>query len=252
MSDSPKTIGALERSFDIVETIERNGPIGVSAIAEDVSLAKSTVYTHLNTLHGNGYLVKEDGKYRLSCQYLRLGASVQHDFDIYRQGKAELDSLAAETGERTNLVVEEGGRGTCVYATNPSGSTEAYMSLGEQRPMHATATGKAILAHLPEDRVETIVDDHGLPEFTEKTITSREALREELAEIRDSGVSFDNEESVEGLCCIATPVLVEDEPLGSISVSGPCSQFSDTERREELREAVQNTANVIQLDFMLT
>ncbi|WP_135822302.1 IclR family transcriptional regulator [Halostella litorea] len=251
MSDSPKTIGAIERSYDIVEAIEREGPVGVSAIASEVDLAKSTVYTHLNTLREAGYLVKEDGRYRLSCQYLRLGASVQHDVDLYREGKAEVDSLAADTGERTNLVIEEGGRGTCVYATNPSGSTEAYMSLGEQRPMHATATGKAILAHLPESRVDAIVDEHGLPEFTSQTITSREALHEELAEIRDSGVSFDNEESVEGLCCIATPVLVEGEPLGSISVSGPCSQFTEPDRREELCEAVQDTANVIQLDFVL-
>lgn len=246
------TIGALERSFDIVEVIERRGPIGVSAIANEISLPKSTVYTHLNTLSNEGYLIKEDGQYRLSCQYLRLGSTVQHNVDLYRQGKEEVDDLAAETGERTNLVIEENGMGTCVYATNPSGSTDAYMGLGEQRPMHATATGKAILAHLSDERVDDIVARHGLTEFTDQTITTRDALDEELAEIREAGLSFDNEESVEGLCCIATPVIVDDEPLGSISVSGPCSQFNASDRQEELCEAVQNTANVIQLDFMLT
>lgn len=252
MGDGTNTIGALERSFAIVEVIERRGPIGVSAIANEISLPKSTVYTHLNTLSNEGYLIKEDGQYRLSCQYLRLGSTVQHDVDLYRQGKEEVDELASETGERTNLVIEENGMGTCVYATNPSGSTDAYMRLGEQRPMHATATGKAILAHLPDERVDDIVARHGLTEFTDQTITTRDALDEELAEIREAGLSFDNEESVEGLCCIATPVIVDDEPLGSISVSGPCSQFNASDRQEELCEAVRNTANVIQLDFMLT
>jgi DNA-binding IclR family transcriptional regulator len=252
MDEDTKTIGALERSFDIIEVIEREGPLGVSAIADEVSLPKSTVYTHLNTLTNGGYLLKEERQYRLSCTFLRLGATVQHDIELYQQGKAEVDDLAAETGERTNLVIEEDGLGTCVYATNPSGSTEAYMKLGEQRPMHATATGKAILAHMPAERVDDIVDRHGLTPFTDQTITTRDGLRDELAEIRDAGISFDNEESVDGLCCIATPVLVDDEPLGSISVSGPCSQFTEPSRREELCEAVSNTANVIQLDFMLT
>jgi DNA-binding IclR family transcriptional regulator len=118
--------------------------------------------------------------------------------------------------------------------------------------MHATATGKAILAHLPDERVAGILDQTGMPRFTESTITSRQALHEELADIRESGLSFDREESVEGLCCIAAPILNEGEPVGSISVSGPRSQFRKPDRREELCEAVQDTANVIQLDFILT
>ncbi|WP_135536000.1 IclR family transcriptional regulator [Halostella pelagica] len=252
MDTDSKTIGAVERSFDIVEVIQRRGPIGVSEVADVVSLPKSTVYTHLNTLTSAGYLIKEDGLYRLSCQYLQLGATVQYSIDLYRQGKEEVDELAAEVEERTNLVIEENGLGTCVYATNSSNSTQAYMNLGEQRPMHATATGKAILAHLPVDRVDDIVERHGLEGFTEQTITSRDGLEEELAKIRDAGISFDNEESVDGLCCIATPVIVDDHPLGSISVSGPCSQFKRPDRRDELCEALRNAANVIQLDFMLT
>jgi DNA-binding IclR family transcriptional regulator len=252
MGEDTKTIGALERSFEIIEVIEQHEPIGVSAIADEVSLPKSTVYTHLHTLTNEGYLLKEESRYRLSCQYLRLGASVQQNIELYQQGKEEVDGLAAETGERTNLVIEENGLGTCVYATNPSGSTRAYMNLGEQRPMHATATGKAILAHLPAERVDDIVDRHGLTAFTDQTIATRETLHEELAEIRDTGISFDREESVKGLCCIATPVIVDGDPLGSISVSGPCSQFTEPGRRAELCEEVRDTANVIQLDFMLT
>lgn len=250
MGGKTKTIGAVERSFEIIEALESLGRAGASEVANELSLSKSTAYTHLNTLHASGYLVKEGDKYRLSCDFLRLGSTVQNEIPLYQRGKGEVDELAAKTGERANLVIEERGKGTCIHAADGKGAMDVVMSMGERRYMHATATGKAILAHLPEERVDEIVETYGLPEFTDETITSRDELAEELVEIRETGISFDDEEAVSGLRCIATPILVDDEPIGSISVSGPSRRFSNPEREEELKEALRESANVIQLDFV--
>ncbi|WP_096390358.1 IclR family transcriptional regulator [Halopenitus persicus] len=250
MAGTTKTIGAVERAFDIVEALERLESAGASAVADELSLSKSTAYTHLHTLHEQGYLHKTDGEYRLSGQFLRLGTTVQQGYPVYRHGRSHVEDLADRTGERANLVVEERGKGTCVHAANANGASDGAMNRGERRHMHATATGKALLAHLPAERVDAIVETHGLPSFTDHTVTSREALESELAEIRETGIAIDAQESIDGLRCLAAPILVEGTAAGSVSVSGPAREFTDRERDAELSEAVRKAANVIELDFV--
>lgn len=252
MGRGTKPIGAVERTFEIVAALDELGTAGASAVARELDLSKSTAYTHLNTLERAGYAVKQDGEYRLSCRFLELGSNVQYGIELYRRGNEEVRNLAAETDERTNLVIEENGMGTCVYTTDAKESMDIHMAPGETYHMHATGTGKAILAHLPSDRVDEIVAEHGLPQFTANTITTREELGDELARIRENGISFDEEETVEGLRCIAAPVVVDGDPLGALSVSGPSQRFNDAEREAELTEAVREAANVVQLNFVFS
>lgn len=252
MGHGTKPIGAVERTFEVVAVLDELGPAGASAVARELDLPKSTAYTHLHTLDEVGYAVKEDGKYRLSCRVLELGSNVQYGIELYRRGKDEVRNLAAETDERTNLVIEEDGMGTCVYTTDAKESMDIHMGPGDRYHMHATGTGKAILAHLPTDRVDEIIAEHGLPRFTEHTVTTRKELDRKLARIREEGVSFDEEETIDGLRCIAAPVVVDDEPLGALSVSGPSQRFNNAERETELTEAVREAANVVQLDFVFS
>lgn len=252
MATDTKKIHAVQRTLEIIEAIRDLEPAGVSEIARNVSVSKSTVHTHLVTLADEGYLIREDDEYRLSCKFLSIGSSIQERFSLYRMAKQNVDELAHETGESSNLVVEEDGKGTCLYATNPKDSPDVYMSAGEQNFIHATATGKAILAHTPESEVDAIIDRHGLPKLTEQTITSREALFSELEEIRNRGLSFDRQETIDGLFCIAAPVVVDDRAIGSISVSGPVSQFTTDPRKDQLCEAVEEIANVVELQFVFS
>jgi DNA-binding IclR family transcriptional regulator len=252
MGGRTKPIGAVERAFEIVAALDELGPAGASAVARELDLSKSTAYTHLHTLDEAGYAVKEDGKYRLSCRFLELGSNVQYGIELYRRGTDEVQSLAADTDERTNLVIEEDGMGTCVYTTDAKRSMDIHMGPGDKYHMHATGTGKAILAHLSDDRVDEIIAEHGLPRFTENTITTREGLDRTLARIREDGVSFDEEETIEGLRCIAAPIVVDGDPLGALSVSGPSQRFNDDEREVELIEAVREAANVVQLNFVFS
>ncbi|ELY60033.1 IclR family transcriptional regulator [Natronococcus jeotgali] len=252
MTDSKNTIDSVKRSLEIIELISDLEPAGVSEIAHEMPISKSTVYAHLSTLTDAGYVTKADGKYELSCKVLRLGSSVQERFGIYKQAKQHIDELAGETGEPTNLVIEENGLGTCLYATNPRNSADVFMSSGETHYMHATGTGKAILAHRSREDIKSIIDQHGLPKMTENTITDEDELFTELEDIRERGLSFDKEETINGLYCIAAPILIDEEPIGALSVSGPVNRFTQEERQEELIQDISEMANVIELRIVFS
>lgn len=252
MATDTKKIHAVERTLEIIETLRDFEPAGVSEIARNVSVSKSTVHTHLVTLADEGYVIREDDEYRLSCTFLSIGSSIQERFELYRVGKQHVDELAQETDESSNLVVEEDGKGTCLYATNPRDSPDVYMSAGQQNLLHASATGKAILAHMPDADVDRNLKRHGLPQLTDQTLSSRESLDAELEDIRDRGLAFDREETVNGLFCIAAPIVVDERAIGSISVSGPVSRLTGSPRKEQLCEAVEETANVVELQFIFS
>lgn len=102
---------------------------------------------------------------------------------------------------------------------------------------------------MPRERVETIVEHNGLPEFTPEIITEREALFEKLDRIRERGYAFDNEEKIHGLKCVATPITGPDgDVLGAISVSGPLSRMTGDRFSEEISGMVTRSANVIEIN----
>jgi len=109
--------------------------------------------------------------------------------------------------------------------------------------------GKAILAHLPEERIEEILDTHGLTKATPNTVASREELFDELNRIRDQGIAFDDGERIPGLRCVAAPILSNNgRVLGAISVSGPSNRVGGDYWEEELAQQVLEKVNVIELN----
>lgn len=107
-----------------------------------------------------------------------------------------------------------------------------------------------MLAHMPEERVEAILDRHGLPPKTEQTITDREALLEHLQEIREQGYVFDEEEHIRGLYSLGVPVsLGEDEVIGAMSIAGPPHRVRNDTKREEYIQLLTGVANEIELNL---
>jgi DNA-binding IclR family transcriptional regulator len=104
------------------------------------------------------------------------------------------------------------------------------------------------LSHLPERRVEEIIDQRGLPAKTNNTITDADELFDELETIREQGFAIDNEENITGLKCIAAPVLGNDSVKGALSVSYPISRITGDSFTEELSAVIKRSANVIELN----
>jgi DNA-binding IclR family transcriptional regulator len=116
--------------------------------------------------------------------------------------------------------------------------------------LHCTSLGKAILAYLPEERVDEIVDRWGLPARTADTITTREELDAELERIRERGYAQDNGERLSGLRCVAAPITDTDGvAIGAVSVAGPTSRMKGERFESEIPERVQSVANVTEINL---
>lgn len=243
-----RTVQAVETALDIIEILRERGGAGVTELASEMDVSKGTVHTHLATLRERNYVTKEDGAYQLSLKYLDLGQAVREQlsgFDIVRR---ELDSLAEKTGELAQFATEEHGKAVYLYKSAGENAVQTASSPGTREYMHTISLGKAMLAHMPEDRVDEIVTEHGLQEYTDQTITSPDLLRTQLADIRDRGVAFDEEERFEGIRCVAAPVMAKGKIFGAVSVSGPAARMQGERYREELPEMVTRSANVIEIN----
>lgn len=242
-------IGATETSFRIVERIKAEGKAGTSELASGLDLPKSTVYRHVKTLEELGYLIDEDGQYRLSLRFLDLGDRSRSQRDLFDIAKPEVDELIADTDERAQVMVEENGYGVYVYQTEGERAVKTDSHTGTHVHLHATAAGKAYLAFLPKERTREIIDAVGLPTITSETITDREKLFAELEAIRDRGVAFNDEEKKAGMRAVGAPIRGADsgEVIGTLSFSAPTTRFSGAMWDSEIPERIKDVAQVIGL-----
>jgi IclR family acetate operon transcriptional repressor len=242
-------IKSTETTFRIVEGLQALDGAGVSELADHTGLPRSTVHNYLSTLEQEEYVVNDDGQYEVGIRFLELGAYARNRRQIYEIAEPEVSWLAEETDELANLLIEEHGRGTYLQRARGEKAVQVEAHVGTRVSLHSTALGKSILAHLSESRVDEIIEMHGLEPTTPKTITDRAELFERLAEIRERGYAIDDEERLEGLRCVAAPILsTEGRVLGAVSVSGPSHRIRDDRFRETLPNRILEAVNVIELN----
>jgi DNA-binding IclR family transcriptional regulator len=243
----PSSHGACAKQLLVLDTLSELGTAGVTAVADAVSLPKSTVHYHLDTLVEEGYVVRDDGAYALGLRFLEFGDAARRRLGIYEAARSELETLAETTGELALLMTEQRGLGVYVDKRHGENAIDVDAPIGRHAPLHNRALGKAILAHLPDERVDEVIDRHGLPATTERTITERDRLSEELARIREDGVSFNEQESVNGIRGVAVPILGTDGVEGALSIAGPVARLRDDEFEQRLVDRLDRSRNVIEL-----
>ncbi|MEM4780419.1 MAG: IclR family transcriptional regulator [Halalkalicoccus sp.] len=246
MADASYPVGAAATTIRVTEALADGGEMGVTELATELGLSKSAVHKHLTTLEQLGYVVGEGGRYRLGLGFLSVGLAARDRLVLYRTGRTVADDLAGTTGEITSLVVPESGEGVYAYQATADRERDTWLRIGERAPLHATAGGKAILAHLPTERVAAIVDG-GLPAFTDGTQTEPDRLRRELDSIRERGLAFDRGEYRADWQCVAAPVLVDGRVIGSITVSGPTERMSGKTLEEDVAGLVVSASNAIEV-----
>lgn len=241
-------ITTLEKGFQIIEIIEDEEAATLTEIADRMDLARSTVHDYLTTLLDLEYLVKNDRAYQLGLKFTRLGTNARETVPLSSVITPYLERLADETEETVWFLVEECG--LAVYLAHAEGEqgikTEHF--IGGRSYLHCHAGGKAILAQLPEDRVNEIIDKHGLPEITKNTITSREALFEELERIREQNYAQNQSEQLEETRAVSAAIVIDGEVLGAISVGGPAHRLRGERFEEELPNLVMSAVNEIRLN----
>lgn len=248
---SNQTVHATETTFRIIESLRRLGEAGVSAIAKEIDEPKSTVHNHLATLEQNDYVVQTDEVYRLGLKLFTLGNAVRYGpyKDLLKAARSEVNVLAEKTEEEAQIMVEEHGIGIYLYQATSDQAIRTDVRAGSKVQLHCTATGKAILAFLPEDRLQQIIDTHGLPELTEKTITDPDTLRDELQTIREEKIAFDDGERIKGTRTVARPLLNdENDVMGALSVCGPTMRIDDELFEDRYPVLLEQAARIIELN----
>lgn len=245
-------VESVKRVFDIVEALEQKGQARVTELATELGMAKSTVHRHLKTLLSHGYVVKDGNSYRLSFQFLSLGTHTRNQIEGTQLIQRKVEKLTRETGERVQFVVEERGSGVFVYSKKGDRWESAKTDVGRRVTLHASASGKAILSALPESCVDEIVELQGLPELTEKTVTTRAELEEELEATRERGYSLNDEENLEGFRSIGVPIVGPNERvIGAFSISGPMHRFEGETFHEELPILLREAAEDVNIQLTL-
>lgn len=242
-------VKATRVSLDVVDKLRELDGAGVTEVANELDLPRSTAHDHLRTLEELELVINEDGTYKIGTRFLEFGGYARQRMKVFDVAKPKLQELAEETGEHSNLMIEEHGWGVFLYKTEGENAVTLDTYNGYRVHLQTTALGKAMMAHMDEEQVRGILERHGLPSITDQTVTDEDELFEQLEEIRERGYAIDREERVHGMRCIAAPLCNGDEVLGAISISGPKSRMQGDRFETEIPQQVLRTANVIEVNM---
>lgn len=247
-TSTSRRIRSVQIAFSIIDLLQECDGATVTTLADELGHSKSTIHSHLQTLDDLEFLVREGNSYRLSLRILLMAEHVRNQVGNYDVICDEVGKLADETGEVVQFAIEEHGMVSYLYKVTRGEAVETASSVGDRQPMYSTGLGKTILAFLPPDRIDKIIDTCEFDRQTPKTITDPDELYADLERIAERGYGIDDEENVEGLRCVAAPVKSDEKILGAISLAGPSSRFTDDRLHGEFADSVQRVANVIELN----
>ena len=202
-------------------------------------MPKSTTHRYLATLLELNLAERNDtDRFRLGTKVIELAGSFLASSDIRKESEPILEEMAKKTGETVHLAVPSGSEVVYIAKVESRHTLGMFSHIGTRLPMHCTALGKSILAFSRPDLIQTVLSEP-LQSRTPNTITSNEALREELVLIRSQGFAVDNEENEVGICCVGAPILnYTGKAIAAMSISGPSDRM-DKERCIQLGPVLQ-------------
>lgn len=228
--DNPKVKSVYKAILILEEFMCDDTYLGVSQIAESLSLPKSTVSNILSVFQSRGFVEKDprSGKYKLGIKALELSNHTYQSNDVRRILQPYMQDLSRYSMENVFLATYNQGEVVYIGAVNAEQSTfSGRMMIGVRAPAYCTGIGKAILSQLGDDELERVIQN-GLVRYTERTITDPLELKKEMEIIRQRGYAIDNMEHEYGVECVAVPIKNQsEETVAGLSISGPSLRMSD-------------------------
>lgn len=244
---SDNGVQSVDRALSVLEILARKGEAGVSEIAGEIGVHKSTVSRLLGSLEDHQMVaqVYERGKYRLSLGILRLATAVPERLEVTEQGHPVCERLADTLGETVNVAVLRSHFAVNLDQARGPAAIGTHNWIGEPTPMHATSSGKVLLAHLDPELRAQLLREAGLTRFTEHTITSPERLDEQLDQARRDGYALCVQEYEIGLNAVAAPIRdYTGHTAAALSVSGPMYRFTADKLLAAVPEVVAAAAEI--------
>lgn len=223
-------IQSLERAFAILEEVARNREgINLAELSKAVGLHNSTTFHLAKTMVQLGYLaqVADSKRYRVGTGLFTLAAGALEENTLLAVVTPVLETLTRETGEAGHFAIRSGGDIVVIARTAGSGLLQMVDRAGAQRPAHATALGKVLLAALDDQGIRQFLGPEPLRRYTAKTIVDKDALLREIDEVRRKGIAYDDGEFDAEIRCAAVPAHdFAGRVTGAVGISGPVWRLS--------------------------
>jgi DNA-binding IclR family transcriptional regulator len=236
-------VQSVDRALSVLEILAACGEAGVTEVAAELGVHKSTAFRLVAALESRGFVeqLADRGKYRLGFGVVRLAGAAAAQLDIARQGRPICEALAADLQETVNVAILDGDRAVNVSQARGPAALSTHNWVGQGTPLHATSSGKVLLAYAP-DAVRKGVLSRELQRFTSATITDPEVLRQHLDRIIEQGWGSTVDEYEVGLSAIAAPVRGADGGvIAALSVSGPSFRMASEDFSRIARRVVSGT-----------
>ena len=221
---------AVERALAMLESVARE-PEGLSnaEISRELKIPKSSASYILRTLEKRGYVNRDESsaKYRVGLKILSLSRGALSGIDVREVALPIMRNLVQKTNLTCHLAILDGSEAVYIEKVEPNGFIRMDTWVGRRMRVHATSVGKAMVAHIPQERLQKIVAEAGMEKRTPKTITNLPKLLKELEKVRAQGYAVDDEENNLEARCVGAPVFNQyGEIEASIGVSGTIHQVN--------------------------
>ena len=237
------SVQSVDRAITVMELLSSQGWSGVTEVANELDIHKSTAYRLLATLRDRG-LVEQDSateKYRLGFGIVLLASTVTADLDIVRYARPVCERLSEETEETVTVTALEDDEAVIIHQSISTSSMMAVDWSGWHTPLHASAAGKVLLAYMPKEQRQHILQKP-LEALTEYTVTDRAILQEQLREIQDTGYGRIIEELEVGMNAVGAPIRdANGAVIAAVAVSGPVFRLPE-DSVPEIGELVKKAA----------
>lgn len=220
----PQSVRAVDRALDILLCFTREEPArSLTQIAESVHMSKTTVHRLLTTLEIKRFITRDKltGLYRLGFRFIEMAALVLQDVELHRWAYPYLQRLSAEFGETIDLSILDGSHVIYLEVIESSQRVKLAAAVGQRLPAIFTASGKALLAYLPEDQIKKIISEN-IAESRNHTDTPVFEMLADLKATAERGYAIAEQEYEDAINAVAAPIFgAERYPIASVAIVGP-------------------------------
>lgn len=243
-----RNIQSLERAVTILDNL-LNKPQGekLTIIAQELGLSKSTTFGLVSTLENLGLLHQssQSGKYMLGIKLLTYGDVIRNSIRLPDMANSMMEKLANRFGENVHLAILDDGSVLYLGTVTTSNSMQVVVHIGGRAPFYSTSLGKVLVAALPDDKVDELLDNTELIPRTKNTICDKNVFRAEIQKVRAQGYASERDEGEIGIACFAAPIRNRvGDVIAAISIAQPTARLEQRDP-QEIVHALLETAREI-------
>jgi len=248
MEARSNVVKSIVKAFEILELLDNNGELGITEISLALGWDKSTAYRIALSLKETGYITQNpaNSKYSNSFKLFEMGNNVVERLGLRRQAQSYLEQLSRITNETVNLAIMYEANILYIDKIESTATIKVNLNVGKKVPAYCSGLGKTMMAFMDEEKVLSVLKNVEFEKYTNKTITNTKDLLEQFKKIREQGFGYDDEEYVEGLKCIASPIFGYDgKVVAAVSLAIPKYRYDEGQKEIGYEYLVKTTANNI-------